>query len=92
MQGRFSINMLAGMNRIRGPACADGVLHLLSRVVVSADKLETIDDFDRVELLPDVVPELCKISQQCCDEIRIAEIGNVSELTAAQAFGVPEPR
>ncbi len=78
MQGRFSINMLAGMNRIRGPACADGVLHLLSRVVVAADELKPINDLDRVQLLPDVVPELCEISQQCRNKIRIAEICNVS--------------
>ncbi len=48
--------MLTGMNWIRGPAGADGMLHLLSRVVVTANKLEPVDDLDRVELLPDVIP------------------------------------
>jgi hypothetical protein len=43
--------MLAGMNRVRRPTCADGVFHLLSCVVVPADKLEPIDDLDRVKLL-----------------------------------------
>ncbi len=75
MQGRFSINMLAGMNRVRRPTCADGVLHLFSRVVVPADKLEPIDDLDRVELLPDVIPELSEISQECHNEVWITEIG-----------------
>jgi hypothetical protein len=78
MQGRFSIDMLAGVDRIHGPTCADGVLHLLSRVAVAADELKPINDLDQVQLLPDVVPELCEISQQCCNKIRIAEIGNVS--------------
>jgi hypothetical protein len=49
------------MNRVRRPTSADGVLHLLSRVVVPADKLEAIDNLDRVELLTDVIPELSEI-------------------------------
>jgi hypothetical protein len=61
MQGSFGIYMLTGMNWIRGPAGADGMLHLLSRVVVTADKLEPVDDLDWVELLPDVVSELGEV-------------------------------
>jgi hypothetical protein len=78
MQSRFRIHMLTGVDRIRRPSCVDGVLHLLSRVVAAADELKPINDLDQVQLLPDVVPELRKISQQCCDKIRIAEIGNMS--------------
>ncbi len=82
---------LAGMNRVRRPTSADGVLHLLLRVVVPADKLETIDDLDRVELLPDVIPELSEISQECRNEVWITKIGDVCQLTAARASGVTKP-
>jgi hypothetical protein len=91
MQGSFGIYMLTGMNWIRRPAGADGVIRLLSRVVVSADKLETIDDFDRVELLPDVVPELSEVSQECRNEVRITKIGDVCQLIAAWTSGVAKP-
>ncbi len=91
MQGRFGIYMLAGMNRVRRPTSADGVLHLLSCVVVPADKLEPIDDLDRVELLPDVIPELSEISQECRNEVWITKIGDVCQLTAARASSVSEP-
>jgi hypothetical protein len=80
MQGGFGINMLAGMDWVRGPASGDGILHLLSRVVVPADELEPVDDLDRVELLPDVIPELGKISQECRNEIRITKICDVCQL------------
>jgi hypothetical protein len=56
MQGGFGINMLAGMDWVRGPASVDGILHLLSRIIIPAYELKSVDYLDRVELLPDVVP------------------------------------
>ncbi len=50
------------------------MLHFFSRVVTAADEFEPINDLDWVKHFPDVVPELCKISQQCCDEIRVTEL------------------
>ncbi len=91
MQGSFHINMLAGVDRIRRPSSADGMLHLLSCVIVAADELEPVNDPDRMQLLPYVVPELRKISQQGCNKIRVAEVGNMSKLAAAWASCVPEP-
>jgi hypothetical protein len=92
MQGSFGIYMLAGMNRVRRPTGADGVLHLLSRVVVPADKLEAVDDLDRVELLTDVIPELGEIGQECRNEVRITKIGDVCQLIASWASGITKPR
>ncbi len=92
MQGRFRVNMLAGVDRIRRPSSADGMLHLLSGVVVAADELEPVNDPDWVQLLPDVIPELRKIRQQGCNEIRVAEVCDMGKLAAARASCVPEPR
>jgi hypothetical protein len=83
--------MLTGVDRIRRPASADGVLHFLPCVVVAADELEPIDDPDRVQLLPNVVPQLREIRQQGCDEIRVTEICDMSKLAAARASCIPEP-
>jgi hypothetical protein len=91
MQGGFGINMLAGMDWVRGPASGDGIFHLLSRVVVPADELKPVDDLDRVELLPDVISELGKVSQECRNEIRITKIRDVCQLIAARASGVSKP-
>ncbi len=91
MQGGFGINMLAGVDWVRGPARVDGILHLLSHVVVPADKLEPVDDLDRVELLPDVIPELGKVSQERRDEIRITKVCDVCQLVAARTSGVAKP-
>jgi hypothetical protein len=44
-----------------------------------------------VQLLPDVVPQLCEIRQQGSDEIRVTKISDMSELAAAGASCVPEP-
>ncbi len=83
--------MLTGVDRIRRPASADGVLHFLPCVVVAADELEPVDDPDRIQLLPDVVPELREIRQQGCNEIRVAEVCDMGELATARASCVPEP-
>ncbi len=92
MQSRFRIHMLAGVDRIRRPTSADGMLHSLPCVVVAADELEPVDDPDQVQLLPDVVPQLCEIRQQGCDEIRVTEVCDMSKLAAARASCVPGAR
>ncbi len=64
MQGCFRIDVLAGVDRVRGPTCVDGVLHFFFRVIAAADEFKPIDDLDWMEHFPDAVPELGKISQQ----------------------------
>jgi hypothetical protein len=91
MQGGFCIDMLAGMYRVGIPASVYCMLDFLLRVIVSADEFESVDDFDWVQHLADVIPKLGEISQEGLDEIRVAEVGDMCELAAARTPGVAQP-
>ncbi len=58
----------------------------------AADEFKPINDLDRVKHFPDMVPEHGEISQQIGDEIRIVEVGDVSELATARTSSVAEYR
>ncbi len=88
MQGRFRIDMLAGVDRVRRPSCVYGVLNFFLRIVAAANKFETINNFDWMQHFPDMVPELGDISQESGDEIRATKIGDMSELAATRTSGV----
>jgi hypothetical protein len=65
MQGCLGINMLVWVDWIRRPASTDGVFNFLARVVVAAVKFQPIYYFDRMQNFPDVIPQLCEVSQEC---------------------------
>jgi hypothetical protein len=77
MQSGFCIDMLAGMYRVGCPSSVYGMLHLFLGVIVAANEFEAVNNLDWVQHLPDVVPQLGEVSQECLDEVRVTEVGDV---------------
>jgi hypothetical protein len=91
MQGGFCVDMLAGMYRVGCPSSVYSMLNFFLRVVVAANEFEPVDDFDWVQHLSDVIPELGEVSQEGLDEVRVTEVGDMCELAATRTPGVSQP-